>query len=172
MAAIIPHMSEALLSGLIGAILGACATALGAWLVAERQIKAQDRAREQETLRTIVADLIAASDRLWRATQTLGYAVYEMVGSKGDPPARAQADEKRQQAFAELRPARHEAAHAVALLRILYPALTQPAQTLATASESFMVGELKGKSMDDYITEREAALTAFEDAARAALRPA
>jgi hypothetical protein len=169
------RMDDALLSGLVGAIvgavIGAVATAGGAWLVAGRQIAAGERARELEALRGIVGDFLAAVDRLWRAQQSLGYAVFEMVASRGEPEARAHADDRRQEAFAELRPARHEADHALGLLRILYPNLAASAAELADASAQFTVGAAgEGKKQtEDYRDERQAALDAFEKEARHAL---
>lgn len=165
---------DALLSGLVGAVVGALvgagATAAGAWLVAGRQIDAQERAQRQEVLRGVLGDFLAAVDRLWRAEQALGYAVFELTRTRRDLEVRQHAEDRRQAAFAELRPARHEAEHALGLLRILYPALAHDAEELRAASERFMVGEVKGKSADDYTTERQAALEAFERAARVALQ--
>lgn len=168
-------MDVALLSGLVGAVVGALvgagATACGAWLVAGRQIKAEDRAREQESLRGIVGDFLAAVDRLWRAQQDLGYAVFEKIASRGEPEARKYADDRRLEAFAERRPAQHETDHALGLLRILYPALLGTAQELADTSGRFAVhGDEGTKDMKEYQSERRAALDAFEKDARAALR--
>lgn len=147
---------------LLGALIGAGA-AIGAQALSHRSSKEFAQRKEMVDL---VVSLWSACDRLWRATCSLDYTIYDLMASRqaGHQDRVADLDVRRQSEIAERDRAATDAAFLTAQLRLLHPSLAPAAEALRSASTRHKIEEhIK------YEADRQVALEAFEAATRTLL---
>lgn len=144
---------------LLGALIGAGA-AIGAQTLSHRSSKEFAQRKERVDL---VVNLWSACDRLWRATCSLDYTIYDLMASRqaGHRDHLADLDDRRLSEIAEKHRAETDAAFLKAQLRLLHPSLAPAAEALRSASTKHKVEEHAR-----YEADRQAALEAFEVATR------
>jgi hypothetical protein len=150
------------LAPLLGALIGAGA-AIGAQTLSQRSSMKSAQRKERVDL---VANLWSACDRLWRATCSLNFTIYELSASRqaGFRDLLADLDERRLSEIAEKRSAETDAAFVTAQMRFLQPSLAPAAEMLRSASTRH-----KAEEHGRYEADRQAALDVFEDVARRTL---
>lgn len=115
-----------------------------------------------------MGEFLAGADQVWRARKDVAHAVYLMKIARQENKADAHTWQRRQDAFAELRPGSAKVTHNLGLLRILQPELAETAASLQAASNRMFQAD-NFTEMGQREAERKAALEAFESAARKAL---
>jgi hypothetical protein len=154
-------MSDAvvtLVAGFGGALIGAGA-AMGAQWLANLHGRREDRRRE---LVELVARFWDAADRRWRSSESLEYTILSLMNaeqSKNVEVARIY-EERRQEGLANQHAAETEGLFLVAQMRLLHPAVADPAKELLAASSTF-----NHQQRDELRAARQAALEAYELAA-------
>ncbi|MDR7251904.1 hypothetical protein J2X46_000880 [Nocardioides sp. BE266] len=160
-----------LLSGLVGAVIGALVGAKAATVVATRQIEASKGLQRRDELHALIAQFWGGCDALWVAQQDLGLTNLELMVSRqtGNGNGRQDLFDRRGRAFEGIEAALKECRRALALIRLLHPALAPSAEALMNASRTYHPRPSDEDIQAKFQAPRAAALNAFEEAAQAQL---